>query len=89
MGAPADFWTEFSMDGRRMSYTAICALLTTERNDDAATVAKKARIDYGDDFGNHFSYRKGPNRFIVLKDDIAIAKKAAFLKKNGTYRTSK
>lgn len=72
-----------------MSYTAICTLLAAERNDDAASIAKRARLDYGSDFDTYFNYRKGSNRLIVLRDDTAIAKKVAILKKNGTYRTSK
>jgi hypothetical protein len=68
-----------------MSYTAICTILAVERNEDATTVVKRAWIDYGKEFGNVFNYRKGSNRFIVLQDNAAIAKKVALLKKAGTY----
>jgi hypothetical protein len=52
------------------------------------TIAKQAWIDYGKDFGDVFNYRKGLNRFIVLQDDVTIAKKVAILKRAGTYHSS-
>jgi hypothetical protein len=87
-GTPAEFWEEFSVDGKQMSYTAICTALTVERTEEAATIAKRARIDYGPDFEATFCYRKGGCRSVVMTDQRSIAKKAALLKAQGRYKSA-
>ena len=71
-GTPEEFWHDFSDKGRYLSFTAIAARLTAERVEENGALAKRARLEYGDNFDSTFSYRKGSTH-IVMKDPTRIA----------------
>lgn len=78
-GSPADFWAEFSMDGKYLTYTAIVARLAQLREAEDATLAETARSEYGSAFADTFKYRRGSNWFVMRKPSI-IAKHYRALK---------
>ncbi|KAK0463133.1 uncharacterized protein EV420DRAFT_1732692 [Desarmillaria tabescens] len=56
---PEAFWAEFSdYQGQRLKYSPIKKILLDRRKDVDFKLAKKVRKEYGDDFINHFGYKK-------------------------------
>lgn len=72
-GTPTQFWAEFSVDGKYMSFAAITKHLRQMRIAKDQKLAEKARQEYGDSFAATFSYRRGGNIFIMT-DPSTIAK---------------
>ena len=70
----ASFWRKFSCDQKHMSFTKICAALQAERMAMNRHLAEAARVRYGKDFGQSFTYRRG-NKHLVTKSDSAIARR--------------
>ncbi|KIK33585.1 hypothetical protein CY34DRAFT_99330, partial [Suillus luteus UH-Slu-Lm8-n1] len=50
------FWTEFSVDGRNMSFTAIIAALQKQCQVDKQDIVATACEEYGEEFDVKFSY---------------------------------
>ncbi|KAJ6464173.1 hypothetical protein C8R47DRAFT_1026360 [Mycena vitilis] len=75
-GTPDEFWSAFkTKDGGKMSYTAICAAIRSERKDVDRDLAAQARREYGADFNSKFSYRcSKTNTRVVMTKDSSIAK---------------
>ncbi|KAJ7585013.1 hypothetical protein C8J56DRAFT_140700 [Mycena floridula] len=68
------FWARFSVDGKRMSFTAISTALRDEREEECQRIAACARLEYGDQFAEMFKYRKGSQTLVMTKDS-AVAKR--------------
>ncbi|KAJ7652341.1 hypothetical protein DFH06DRAFT_534806 [Mycena polygramma] len=75
-GTPDEFWSAFrTKDGGKMSYTAICAAIRSERKNVDRDLAAQARREYGADFNSKFSYRcSKTNTRVVMTKDSSIAK---------------
>ncbi|KAJ7617640.1 hypothetical protein DFH06DRAFT_1483471 [Mycena polygramma] len=75
-GTPDEFWSTFRRkDGGKMSYTAICAAIRSERKTADRDLAAQARREYGVDFDSQFSYRcSKTNTRVVMTKDSSIAK---------------
>ncbi|KAJ7225304.1 hypothetical protein GGX14DRAFT_348899, partial [Mycena pura] len=72
---PDEFWAKFSKDGRKLSYTAICARLRNERKSTDKELAEQARQEYGSEFEGKFRYRcSRTNTWVVMTKDSSIAK---------------
>lgn len=69
-----DFWKEFSVDGSKMTFTAIVAELRRQRKNDKQDLVARAHQEYGDTFDSNFSYRKGNDTF-VMSDPSAICRR--------------
>jgi len=78
-GTPSEFWERFSVDGKTLSFTAIIAILRSERMVADAVLAEQVREEYGEDFEKEFSYRRGSERLVMSKP-CAIAKQYRKLK---------
>lgn len=78
-GSPAEFWAEFSVDGKYLTYTAIVARLAQQREAEDATLAEAALSEYGSAFAETFKYRRGSQWFVMQKPSI-IAKHYRALK---------
>ncbi|KAJ7236080.1 hypothetical protein B0H12DRAFT_1191114 [Mycena haematopus] len=75
-GTPEEFWTTFTgPNGRKMSYTAICARLRDDRKDADTKLADKARQEFGEEFEAKFRYRcSKTNTMKVMTSTNKIAK---------------
>lgn len=69
-----DFWKEFSVDGSKMTFTAIVAELRRQRKNDKQNLVARAHQEFGDTFDSNFSYRKG-NETCVMSDPSAICRR--------------
>jgi len=72
-GTPEEFWAEFSDDdGARLPWMAIIEHLAKLRVERDEHLAKWAKREYGDEFKDHFSYRKTKTWYVMKKpSDIA------------------
>ncbi|KAJ7593476.1 hypothetical protein C8J56DRAFT_1128865, partial [Mycena floridula] len=68
------FWARFSVDGKRMSFTAISTALRDEHKEECQRIAACARLEYRDQFAEMFKYRKGSQTLVMTKDS-AVAKR--------------
>jgi hypothetical protein len=71
-GTPNQFWAEFSVDGKHMTFSAITKCLCETRLADDKELAEVAKQEYGDLFAQTFSYRRGGKVFIMT-DPTSIA----------------
>lgn len=81
-GTPAEFWTEFSIEGKHLSYTMILQRLRKDRHQADVEIAEKAKGEYGSAFSEKFSYIQGGVR-MEMKDPTTIAKRYRELNKEG------
>jgi hypothetical protein len=72
-GTPAEFWAEFSSDGKHLSFTAIVERLRLSRKAQDERISVIAKAEYGASFAEHFYYRKGGSTR-VMTDPAIIAK---------------
>lgn len=72
--SPATFWDEFSVDGKRMSFTAINERLQDLRRIQDDADYKEAIVVYADKFDELFQYRKSGVRQ-TMKKRMDIAKR--------------
>ncbi|KIJ08193.1 hypothetical protein PAXINDRAFT_54741, partial [Paxillus involutus ATCC 200175] len=75
-GTPEEFWQEFSVDGRRMSFTTIVTCLREDRKRESEQAARTAQ-----EGSVQFTYRKG-NQVHVLTKPSAIARRFKALNGN-------
>lgn len=70
---PANFWDEFTEDGKCMSFTAISDRLRNLREEEDEKDANKAKEEYSEEsFAQSFGYRKGGKTYTMQKNkDIA------------------
>jgi hypothetical protein len=71
--SPADFWAEFSSEGKHLSFTAITERLRLSRKAEDERICELAKIEYGTLFAETFSYRKG-GVTKVMTDPAIVAK---------------
>jgi hypothetical protein len=76
---PENFWNEFSVDGHRMSFTAVVAELRKQRKNNNQHIVALAHKEFGELFDSNFSYRKGGDSY-VMADASAIARQYQRLK---------
>lgn len=68
-----NFWEEYTVDNKRMTFTAISTRLRSERKEDDERVADLAKTEYyGQKWVEAFSYMKGGKKMMMMKStDIA------------------
>ncbi|KAG2115289.1 uncharacterized protein F5147DRAFT_569635 [Suillus discolor] len=72
-GTKAQFWEEFSADGKCMTYTVIVQKLCAKRKMALAAAVEHACKEYGDKFNDLFTYWKGGEEHVMVKPS-AVAK---------------
>jgi hypothetical protein len=70
--SPDGFWAEFSVNGKRQSYTAITNHLRAERVLADMHTAERARREYGASFDAAFSYRHGSRRVVMTTNQKIV-----------------
>ena len=81
-GSTKDFWQEFSVDGKGMSWSTVTAWLRKQRHARNAEIAGHAHQEYGTCFNEVFCYSKG-GRDVVMVKDQAIMEQYVELKQMG------
>ncbi|KAG2114583.1 uncharacterized protein F5147DRAFT_569971 [Suillus discolor] len=73
-GTEAQFWEEFSADGKCMSYTVIIQKLCAKRKMVLTAAVEHACKEYGDEFNDLFTYWKGREEHVMVKPSV-VAKR--------------
>ncbi|KAG2131340.1 hypothetical protein DEU56DRAFT_740110 [Suillus clintonianus] len=86
-GSPEQFWAAFSADSKHLKFTAIIRALHEERASIHAAVAECAHREYGAQFADLFTYRKGGEEHLMTKPSAIMKryKELASSRDNGCY----